>query len=179
MIVNIEDDPRHGLQVKRYHTWRTIQTQTTGEHSAQILRIMVSIWPEAPRHMLLHCILHDIGEMAGDLPYPVKRNDGVLKERMTINELRCHRGMSEKFMLPLPVRLTSEETTIFKFCEYLEMWEHCSQERNMGNRYATIMHTRMLLAASTLLGRLPNEAIQKRARAYVELRKEQEDDYGK
>lgn len=178
MIVDIESDPRHGLQVRRYHTWRVIQTQSTGEHSAQIARILISIWPEAPGHMLRHCILHDIGEMAGDLPYPVKRNDAALKERMTINELRCHRDMSAKFMLPLPVNLTVEEAIIFKFCEYLEMWEHCSQERNMGNRYATVMLTRMLLAASTLLGKLP-EDIQKRARQYVELRQAQEDDYGK
>lgn len=173
MIVDIEKDPRHGLQVQRYHTWRTIQDQSVGEHSAQIMRILLAVCPDAPRHLIIHCLLHDIGEMAGDLPWPVKKDDPVLKERMTVNELRVHRQMSEKHMLPPPVRLTEEEQQLFKFCEYLEMWEHCVQERNMGNRYATIMHTRMLLAASTLMGRLPEE-IQKRARYYVELRKEQE-----
>lgn len=173
MIVDIESDPRHGLQVRRYHTWRVLQTQTTGEHSAQIMRIMLTVWPDVPRHMLVHAVLHDIGEMAGDLPYPVKRNDPELKERMTRAELRVHKKMSEKFMLPGPVCLTEQENYFFKFCEYLEMWEHCLQERNMGNRYATVMSTRMLIAASTLMGKLSHE-IQERARRYVELRQEQE-----
>lgn len=173
MIVNIEDDPRHGLQVRRYHTWRVLQSQSVGEHSAQIMRILLTVCPDVSRHLLVHCLLHDIGEMCGDLPYPSKKNDKILKERMDLGELRVHRKMSEKFMLPQPIRLSEEETTLFKFCESLEMWEHCTQERNMGNRYATVMCARMLLAASTLMGRLPKE-IQDRARTYVEIRKEQE-----
>lgn len=173
MIVNIEKDPRHGLQVRRYHTWRVLQSQSVGEHSAQIMRILLTVDPYVDRHLLVHCVLHDIGEMTGDLPYPSKKNDKVLKERMDIGELRVHRDMTECFMLPPPVKLSQEDETLFKFCEYVEMWEHCTQERNMGNRYATVMMSRMLLAASTLLGRLP-EHIQKRARRYMELRRDQE-----
>lgn len=175
MIVDIEKDPRHGLQVRRYHTWRTIQTQSVGEHSAQISRIMITVWPECPRHLLVHAILHDVGEMTGDLPYPVKRNDPELKSRMTLAELRTHRKMSEKFMLPHPVSLSEDEEKFFKFCEYLEMYEHCLQEQNTGNKYAVVMSTRMLLAASTLLGKLTPE-IQSRARRYIAIRQEQESD---
>jgi len=173
MIIDIESDPMHGLQVKRYHTWRKIQTQTVGEHSAQISRIMMTVWPDVPRNLLMHAILHDVGEVAGDLPYPVKRDDPELKRRMMIAERRAHLRMSERFMLPDLVMLTEYEEQFFKFCEYLEMWEHCLQERNMGNRYATVMLTRMLLAASTLMGLLDRD-VQSRARRYVELRQEQE-----
>jgi 5'-deoxynucleotidase YfbR-like HD superfamily hydrolase len=176
VIIDIESDPRHGLQVRRYHTWRTIQTQSVGEHSAQIMRIMLTVWPDVPRHLLVHAVLHDVGEMAGDLPYPVKRNDPELKSRMSLAELRVHRMMTEKFMLPPPVQLSEQEERFFKFCEYLEMWEHCLQERNLGNKYATVMHVRMLMAASTLMGRLAPD-VQVRARRYVELREEQESEF--
>lgn len=173
MIVDIESDPRHGLQVKRYHTWRVIQQQSNGEHSAQISRIMITVWPDCPRHLLIHAVLHDIGEMAGDLPYPSKKNDPALKERMNIAEMRVHRKMSEKFMLPSAVFLNEYDQIFFKFCEYLEMWEHCLQEQNMGNKYATVMATRMLIAASTLMGKL-TQYHQTQARRYIELRQAQE-----
>ncbi len=188
MITDIETDPRHGLQVRRYHTWRTHQVQSTGEHSAQVMRVMLTLWPECPRNMIVHALFHDVGEMAGDLPWPVKKNDPVLKERMDHAETKVHLQMSSAWGVPRPVQLTEWEANFFKMCESLEMWEFSLTERNMGNRYATIMATRMLLQASTRLGILeqyqPTSAhfgtvckqIVAATKRYVELRKEQEDE---
>lgn len=185
MITDIEEDPRHGLQVMRYHTWSTIRKQSVGEHSAQISRIMMTVWPDVPRRLLVHAILHDIGEMAGDLPYPVKKNDPVLKERMCHAETAQHVKMSRIWGLPTPVKLTPFEENFFKLCESLEMWEFGLSERNMGNRYATIIHTRMLLQASQRMGILEHlpfadaqvsRDIRARVEHYVAKRREQEDE---
>jgi hypothetical protein len=173
MIVNIEEDPRHAGQITRYHTWSVHRNQSVGEHSWQIIRIAVTIWPECPRHLFLHAVLHDIGEMAGDIPWPGKRNDPVLRERITLAELRVHRAMSARWNLPPPVRLSEMEQNFFKMCEYIEMWEFGLMEQNMGNKYGTIVSTRMMLEAAAVIGKMHPD-IQKRARAYCDIRKEQE-----
>lgn len=173
MIVDLEEDPRHAGQILRYHTWPVHRQQTVGEHSWQIMRIMLTIWPEAPKHLLCHAVTHDVGEMIGDLPYPAKKNDPLLKDRITLGELRYHRAMSVRWGLPAPTKLTDGEREFFKLCEYIEMWEYGLQEQNMGNLYGKIISVRMQLAASTLIGRMPPE-IQQRARAYCDVRESQE-----
>jgi hypothetical protein len=173
MIINIEEDPRHAGQITRYHTWPVHRAQSVGEHTWQIQRIMLTIWPDCPRHLLVHCTVHDVGEMAGDLPWPAKRNDPVLKERMTVAELRQHRRMTARWGLPAPVKLSEMEQDFFKMCEYIEMWEFGLMEQSMGNRYGTIVATRMQIAAATLVGKMPPD-IQQAARAYCDIREEQE-----
>jgi len=173
MIINIEEDPRHAGQITRYHTWPVHRVQSVGEHTWQIQRIMLTIWPDCPRHLLVHCTVHDVGEMAGDLPWPAKRNDPVLKERMTLTELRVHRTMTARWGLPAPVKLSEMEQDFFKMCEYIEMWEFGLMEQNMGNKYGNVVATRMMLAAATLIGKMPHE-IQTMARLYCDIREEQE-----
>lgn len=189
MINDIEEDPRHGLMVTRYHTWRTHHQQSVGEHSAQTMRIMLTLWPECPRHLLVHCLIHDMGEMIGDLPGPVKKNDPVVKERMNHHETKKLIEMSNRWGSPRPIQLTEFEENFFKLCESIEMWEFALMERNMGNRYATVVGVRMLLQASTRMGRIEHaepstsashndlrRRIVAAAKKYVELRKEQEDE---
>lgn len=173
MIVNVEEDPRHAGQVLRFHTWPVHRQQTVGEHSWQIARIMVTIWPECPRMLLLHAVTHDVGEMAGDVPYPFKRNNPNLKREMTLSEAGVHRSMTARWNLPRPQEMPEVYHQFFKMCEYIEMWEYGLMEQNMGNRYGTIVATRMQLAACTLIGKMP-EDIQRAARIYCDVREDQE-----
>ncbi len=173
MIVDIERDPRHAGQVLRYHTWPVHRQQSVAEHSWQIARIMVTIWPECPRMLLLHAITHDVGEMAGDVPYPFKRNNPELKHQMSRVEEQVHRSMTTHWKLPPPPEMPEMYHQFFKLCEYIEMWEYGLQEQNMGNQYGTIVATRMQLAACTMIGKMPEE-IQRTARDYCDLREEQE-----
>lgn len=173
MIVNIEEDPRHAGQVTRFHTWPVHRQQSVGEHSWQIQRIMLTIWPSVPRHLLVHCTVHDVGEMAGDIPYPFKKRNPALKHHMSRAEEEVHRTMTARWSLPPSVVLNEMEMNFFKMCEYIEMWEYGLMELNMGNRYGSMISTRMMLASSTLIGQMPDE-IQKRARAYCDIREDQE-----
>lgn len=175
MIVNIEEDPRHAGQVLRYHTWPVHRQQSVGEHSWQIQRIMLTIWPDVPRRLLVHCTTHDVGEMAGDIPYPFKKKNPALKHHMSREEQQVHETMTARWGLPRPPVVDALEMDFFKMCEYIEMWEYGLMEQNMGNKYGLMIATRSMLAASTLIGRMP-EPTQSAARRYCDIREDQEND---
>lgn len=149
-------DPRIGGQVTRYHTWPRIREQSTGEHTWQVLRILLTVWPDCPRKILHYVVFHDVGEMAGDIPYPFKLRVPELgvgmgkAEAMVLNEMRNGWGIAG-----IPT-LGTYEHAAFKCCESIEMWEYGLQEQALGNQYAALISKRMLLQASQWM-----EAMQK------------------
>jgi 5'-deoxynucleotidase YfbR-like HD superfamily hydrolase len=178
VIDEIESDPRIAGQITRYHTWPRLRDQSVGEHSWQITRILLTVWPACPRRMLVHATLHDVGEMAGDIPYPGKRNDPVLKDRMDAAERAVHYRMTERWRLPSPAILSHYEEKVFKCIEYIEMWEYGLQEQNLGNKYGAVVSLRMIVAANALIDALvPTRGdpdIRPSIRKYVDERKRQE-----
>jgi hypothetical protein len=171
-------DPRRAYEVRRYHVWPVHHQQTVGEHSAQVWRIVRAIWPNAPNALLDHCLTHDIGELiSGDLPYPTKANNKVLREEIEKIELSTHQAMTEKWGLPPPSQLTEFERTVFKLAEFLEMWEYGLNEVLLGNRNALLIVERMriafckLLDSSLLCGSPLNQAIKQATLVYIAERK--------
>lgn len=153
-MINCAEDPRHALQLTRYHSWPRLRDQSNGEHSCQILRILLTVWPDCPRRMLVHAVTHDVGEMAGDIQYPYKRNNPELKVIMDRIEDDVKNVMALKFGMPPRAMLSTFELTVFKIVEYVEMWEQGLVEVGMGNKYARIIVARCILAASELMGSL-------------------------
>lgn len=180
-MIDPTHDPRVALEITRYHTWKRHRDQSVGEHSAQIIRILVTIWPTAPRRMIIYAVLHDIGEMAGDVPYPHKKNDAVLKKHMDMAERGVREKMSSIWDQPFLPSLTHYEERVFKMMDCLESWEYSIQEMNMGNEYARVMATRMILAASNILeGLEPTDGhpdIRAATKRYCDQRQKQESDY--
>lgn len=148
--LNLSEDPRAGLEITRYHSWARHRDQSVGEHSAQIARILLTIWPDCPRKMLVHCVTHDMGEMAGDVQYPFKKRVRGMREAHVEAEALVMREMREVVGMPPEVFLSVYEYDVFKFCEYVEMWEWGLREQNMGNRYGEIVATRCVLEAGAL-----------------------------
>lgn len=152
-VIDPTYDPRVVGQLTRYHSWPRIRQQSNGEHSWQIARILITVWPDCPRKMVVHCITHDMGEMAGDVQYPFKKRVPGLKAKMDIAERgvrdeMCMRwGMSSDHMT---VKLSDYEHRVFKCLEYIEMWEWGLHEANLGNRYGETVAMRCLLEASAL-----------------------------
>lgn len=142
-VIDITPDPRAALEIVRYHTWRVIRPQTVGEHSAQIMRIMLTVWPRCPRRLLIHAVAHDMDEMVGDIPYPFKKNFPELDEGMRKAGYEIRRRQREACGIPPDVALSGHEQRFFKLCEYIEMWEYGIAEKNMGNRYADVVVERM------------------------------------
>jgi 5'-deoxynucleotidase YfbR-like HD superfamily hydrolase len=136
----------------RYHTWPHIHEQTVGEHSMQVMRIILALYPEAPRHLLIHCMTHDVGEMvSGDPPYPVKRNNADLKKICDRIERDAHLSMCLPWALPGPQVLTEEEHDVFKLAEFIEMAEWGIDEVRLGNTEGLEVIDRCLDAMRSLL----------------------------
>lgn len=144
VTVDLTDDPRAALEIARYHTWRCIRRQSVGEHSAQIARIMLTVWPRCPRRLLIHAIGHDMDEMVGDIPYPFKKNFPELASGMKKASFEIRRRQRETCGIPPDVVLSAHEQRFFKLCEYIEMWEFGISEQQMGNEYAKLVTERMM-----------------------------------
>lgn len=153
-MIDPTHDPRVAGQITRFHTWPRIRDQSVGEHTWQVLRIMLAIWPDCPRKLLVHGVIHDAGEMAGDIPYPFKRNDQILKDRMDAAEASIRDKM---YGLPEDIVLSHYEQKFFKLCEFLDMWEFGLHEINLGNNYAFVVATRCIIAASSILENMEPE----------------------
>jgi 5'-deoxynucleotidase YfbR-like HD superfamily hydrolase len=174
VIIDVESDPRVAGEIRRYHTWKVHHQQSVGEHTWQVMRIMMTIDVGMCNAKLMqYCVLHDVGEMAGDIPWPGKRNSPMLKEAMDAAEQVVRLKMKDRWGQPGLPALSETERTFFKMCECIEMWEFGLQERSMGNRYGTVVATRMLLAASEYMERLSPD-VQREAKVYVQRRTEQE-----
>lgn len=138
-----QSDPRRAGLTRRYHTWPTIREQTVAEHSWQVARVLLAIWPDAPRHLIIHCLTHDLGEQrAGDLPYPVKKMSPDLALAHSLIERQALLDMVRPWGVPMPILLSDLEKKAFKLAEFIEMAEWAWNEVNMGNRYATLVHER-------------------------------------
>ncbi len=148
-------DPRTAGDVLRYHTWRTIQQQTNAAHSWQVARILLAIWPSAPREVLIQTLMHDIGEVvSGDLPYPVKRENPDLKAACDRIETAAHLAMCAPWGVPPPQVLTNEARAVIKLAEYLEMAEFGMVEEQLGNVHGTLIVSRCLEAVNELCNSL-------------------------
>ena len=144
---NLVDDPRAAGEVRRYSTWRTIRQQNVAEHTWQLMRILLTVWPAAPRNVIVHALVHDMGEMAGDIQYPFKHLFPELKagadkaENHVRNRQRICVGAPE-----VKHPLSPFENLVFKACDNLEMFEFGLVELNMGNKYGRLIMDRMLQA---------------------------------
>jgi hypothetical protein len=141
------------------------------------MRIMMTIDVGMCSTRLMHyVVLHDVGEMAGDIPWPGKRNSAALKREMDHAEQAVRFNMAERWGQPTLPDITEREYSFFKMCECIEMWEFGLQEQSMGNKYGAIIAARMILVASQLVDRMP-EDLQVSAREYVRRRREQETEH--
>jgi hypothetical protein len=171
-------DPRAALEITRYHTWRTIRRQSNGEHSCQVMRIMLTIWPSVPRTVLFYAVFHDIGEVVGDIPYPFKRNVPELADGYKKAERQAILTMRNDWEMPGLPNLSLDEEAFFKMCEFIEMMEFGMSEVRMGNLYAKLIVTRCQLGAVDWCERYkkaggdPN--VVKRVQSYIQLREDRE-----
>lgn len=136
----VRSDPRRGGAVKRYHTWPTVQGQTVAEHSWNVLRILVTIWPEAPREAILYAEFHDTPEVAtGDPPYPIKADNPDLKSGFD----RLEHEAAEVMDIAQHLCPDAHWRNRVKLCDVLEMWEFGLDEQALGSRFAGPIVRRM------------------------------------
>lgn len=143
MALQVRDDARLAGRVLRYHTWPHIKEQSVAEHSWQLLRILLAIWPEAPQHVLSYIVRHDCGELTtGDAPYPVKANNPILGKEMNRVERDGLMLQIEAGFLRLGPDVDEQEKWAVKLAEFIEMWEWGAEELLMGNQFARLVSQR-------------------------------------
>jgi 5'-deoxynucleotidase YfbR-like HD superfamily hydrolase len=153
--MNLVRDPRAAGQVRRYHTWAIHKEQSVAEHTWQIMRILLTVWPAAPRNVIIHALIHDMGEMSGDIQFPFKLLFPELKAGSEKAENQVRAVQLEGLGAPVaPHPMSPFEKHVFKCCDNLEMWEYGLRESNMGNRYAMIVVNRMQRAVAENLERI-------------------------
>lgn len=138
----LRDDPRMAGCVLRYHTWPHVRPQSNAEHSWQVVRLLLAIWSECPREVIVYAQNHDVGEIGtGDIPFPIKRDNPVVKREMDRIEERTQLSMCIPWGLQRPT-LTLFEKYVVKIADMLEMWEWSIQEQSLGNQFANIVRER-------------------------------------
>lgn len=144
-------DPRRAGELQRYHTWPCLRTQTAADHQWNVARLVLAIWPQAPREIIIHALLHDVGEVAvGDPPFPVKRNNEQLKATLDAMERSAHLAMCAAWSLPPPLKI-GYGLHVVKIADILDMWEYALSEIASGNMRHRLVERRTRVVLADLL----------------------------
>jgi 5'-deoxynucleotidase YfbR-like HD superfamily hydrolase len=120
---------REASQITRWHTKRTLRTQSIAEHTFGVVSILTTIHPGASSHLLMAALVHDLAELeTGDVPAPVKWANPKLKDALTEIEDRFHARTSSHY------KLTPKEEHMLKWADMMELVLWCIEEVDMGNQ---------------------------------------------
>jgi hypothetical protein len=127
-------DPAFAGQVARWHATPTVRSQTVGEHSWQVARVLLAIWPDAPVTLLTETLFHDVGELGtGDVPSYAKL-DEALRTKLEYIEKNARLRMVIPWGVPHPRELPPKELFWLRVAHQIADWEFLLQEVIMGNR---------------------------------------------
>jgi hypothetical protein len=153
MALQVRNDARLAGRVLRYHTWPHIKEQSVAEHSWQLLRILLCIWPTVPAHIMSYVVRHDCGEIkTGDAPYPVKaENKDIAIGMNRVEEQSLDEQVATGFLVLGP-DVNDDEKWVVKLAEFIEMWEWGAEELLMGNQFARLVMQRCATVAKDRIG---------------------------
>ena len=125
-----------GGEVERYHTVRTLQTETVGHHSFGVAMFCHLLLPESSKDLILAALTHDLAEhRLGDIPSPAKKEYGIGEQ---VNELE------EKLLrsVGLNFELLPEEKRALKLADIFQGMSFCLRELQLGNRKHEVIYRR-------------------------------------
>lgn len=124
---------REAGDIIRFHTARVIRPETVGQHSFNVVNLILILTDgEASKSLILAALMHDMGEIAtGDIPAPVKR----LFTGDTLSEVRSMEDKAVQSMHPYlsGVDLSPEDEALLELCDRLDGLLKCMDELTMGN----------------------------------------------
>lgn len=131
--------------VLRYHAEGVGIVQDVAAHTWRVAVILLHLWPDASRELVLAALYHDAAEgLVGDLPAPVKR-DPAIHEAIS----RLEREFEAFLGVPSEANLSPEDYARLKCADCLELCLTCADHpratvalRN-GRRYARETATRL------------------------------------
>jgi 5'-deoxynucleotidase YfbR-like HD superfamily hydrolase len=129
--------------VRRYHTMEAIESNLVSQHSWGVVLLILMLWPDAPRQLLIAAELHDFGEKAtGDMPGPVKWGNPVLESEMDRMERAHMKARLPDTLLQLLESVDEVQWGLVELCDRAEFCISMIQERMLGNKFTEIYYKR-------------------------------------
>lgn len=128
-----------GSEVERYHTVRTLTTETVGHHSHGVaaLTILLSQGKQMNPFILIAALYHDLAEhQTGDIPSPAKREYGIGDQ---VSELEDRLLASVGLAMP---ELTKAEQRVLKLADIAQGAIFCVREMQLGNKNMKTVYDR-------------------------------------
>lgn len=120
-----------GLSTRRFHVIPMVAGETVGHHSALVAGLLLILWPNVSRNVLVAAITHDLAEyVTGDLPSTSKRLGIVDRKALAEQEAAVLKAAG----LQDP-QLSDEEALQLKTADVLAGMAACVHERMLGNLY--------------------------------------------
>jgi 5'-deoxynucleotidase YfbR-like HD superfamily hydrolase len=114
---------REGGGVKRHHTYKMVGEDTVGNHTFNMLNLLLVFQPDASSNLIKAVLWHDIAErFVGDTPSPVKKNFPAIKEALR----QAEEVVNER--LGIKVELTPEEDSWLHGVDKLEYFIWLSEQ---------------------------------------------------
>jgi len=125
-----------GSETVRYHTIRTLQTETVGHHSHGVAMMCFMLCHNPSASLLEGALIHDLAEFQlGDIPSPAKREYGIGDQ---VNALEARLLEAVGF----EVDLEPFEARILKLADIAQGAMFCVRERELGNKGIQIVYER-------------------------------------
>ena len=120
---------REASRIERAHTIRHFGSYTNGQHSFDMVTLLLELQPDASRDLILAVVHHDLSERwIGDTPFPAKLESHSLNE--SLNGLG--RRVDEK--MGWSHELSWMDNRWLQIIDRLEFFLWADDQVNMGNR---------------------------------------------
>lgn len=123
---------REAANVQRTHCSPSLRDHSVGKHSFNMVTMLLILWPEAPRHLIVACVKHDIPERTtGDMPHPAKKAGIQNNEAQEHAEQTINVGL---FGSHEELHLSGEEQRWLSGLDMLEFYCYVKDEIMMGRK---------------------------------------------
>lgn len=119
---------REASRVERSHTTPHHGSYTVGQHSFDMLTLLIALYPDCRKELMLAVMFHDLPERwTGDIPHPAKQSDGEFGKRLAKIEARVAKSLG------MDVSLDENERFWLKGLDVVEYMLWCKDQLAMGN----------------------------------------------
>jgi len=126
---------REGGMVERCHTKHLHREYKVGQHSFNMLGILMVFHPNPSADLLKAVVLHDVPERwTGDLPTPVKKISPEIKKEIYAFEKKVLKQIHPE------IYLSTLDEQWLKAADMLELWQWCREEIALGNSSVVSMY---------------------------------------
>lgn len=120
---------RECSRVERSHTTPHHGSYTVGQHSFDMLTLLIALYPDCRKELMLAVMFHDFAERwTGDIPSPAKASDGEFGKKLAQIELKVTRTLG------LQIKLEEMERFWLKGLDVVEYLLWAKEQLALGNQ---------------------------------------------